>query len=426
MTYTIEFNQVSKRYRIGRETSLRALFKRDRMYEEDGFHWAVKDVDFRLQPGESLGIIGPNGAGKTTILKLLSKVTYPTNGEIRVNGRFSALIELGAGFHPELTGRENIYLNGTILGMKRAEIKARFDQIVDFADIGKYLDTPVKRYSSGMYARLGFAIAAHVDPDVLLVDEVLAVGDYAFRAKCYTRMDELRKKGTTLIFVSHNMEDVRRVCDRGLVMFRGEKAFEGPANQSVAEYANVLRQNASQQERQLALQGDGLSQRRMTHGAKIEKVELIGEDGIAKKVVQSGETVYILVEVQFLEDADSPVFAPTLYSSNGEVIYDTSTRVLGIQTPNFRAGERVMVKYKLDIHLLDGVYHLATDLAYSDLSLYYDFYPDALSFLVVGGDKAKGMVNLNAGVSFEPVHQSAERYSMNGFEQTKEAQAYGS
>ena len=187
-----------------------------------------REVNFELQPGKALGIIGPNGAGKTTILKILAHVTQPTSGEMLINGRLAALIELGAGFHPDLTGRENIYLNGAILGMRKSDIKARFDRIVDFAGIGEFLDTPVvKRYSSGMYARLGFAIAAHVEPQVLLVDEVLAVGDYAFQMKCYARMDELRAAGSSLIFVSHNFEAVRRVCDTGLVMYRGENVFQG-------------------------------------------------------------------------------------------------------------------------------------------------------------------------------------------------------
>ena len=200
MTASIVVNQVSKRYRKGKGlTSLRELFSISRLSATKEYHWALRDVSFELEPGDALGIIGPNGAGKTTMLKVLSRITQPTDGSIVVNGRLSALIELGAGFHTDLSGRENIYLNGAILGMRRSQINARFDDIVEFAGIGDFLDTPVKRYSSGMYARLGFAIAAHVDPQVLLVDEVLAVGDYAFQMKCYARMAELRKNGTTLI-----------------------------------------------------------------------------------------------------------------------------------------------------------------------------------------------------------------------------------
>lgn len=274
----IEFKDVSKRYRIGQGfTSLRSALTRTSGKGEE-VHWAVRDVNFELQPGEALAVIGPNGAGKTTILKLLSQVTKPTSGEIHINGRLSALIELGAGFHPDLTGRENVFLNGTILNMSHAAIKQRFDQIVDFAGIGEYLDTPVKRYSSGMYARLGFAIAAHVDPQILLVDEVLAVGDFAFQTKCYARMDELRRNGTSLIFVSHNMDAVRRVCDRGMVMYRGQVIFRGGASEAVVAYSDAIRDAARQAQAEIPKEG-GLSQRVMTFDAEIVKVTLLDVEG---------------------------------------------------------------------------------------------------------------------------------------------------
>ena len=271
--------------------------------------YALKDVGFEIKKGETVGIIGKNGSGKSTLLKILSGVVKPSSGNIYINGNIASILDVGTGFHPELTGRENVYLNGIILGMKRSEIRARFDQIVDFAGIEQYLDTPVKRYSSGMYARLGFAIAAHVDPDVLLVDEVLAVGDYAFRMKCYNRMDELRAKGTSLLFVSHNMEDVRRVCDRGIVLYGGRKVFEGIAAEAVAEYANALRDNASSSRKSRKVGENLLAQKVMTHAARIERVEMIGADGIPIRTVRSGETVHVEVEVQFFEDAEAPVFA---------------------------------------------------------------------------------------------------------------------
>lgn len=402
MVPAIQFKQVSKRYRIGHKLlNLGALFGNGKESSGVSYHWALKDVSFQLQPGEALGVIGPNGAGKTTILKLLSSITRPTSGEIEINGRLSALIELGAGFHPDLTGRENIFLNGTILGMRRAEIKQRFDQIVDFAGIGDYLDTPVKRYSSGMYARLGFAIAAHVDPDILLVDEVLAVGDYAFRMKCYARMDELRAAGTSLIFISHNMEDISRVCDRGLVMARGEKAFEGPVNEAVAMYANILRQGAAPKTGKGG--AGGLAARQMTHAARIERVELLGEDGRSTTTVRTGESVTVRVEFQCFEDIENPICACHIRGENGETIYDTTTRLLNMDTPSFKAGERAVVKYKLDMHLLNGIYNLTTDLAYADLSCYYDYVPNALSFVVTNSSRSKGVANLGAEVSFQRV-----------------------
>ncbi|MEX2216426.1 MAG: polysaccharide ABC transporter ATP-binding protein [Phycisphaeraceae bacterium] len=202
--------------------------------------WALKDVNFEVQRGQSLGIIGPNGAGKSTMLKVLSRILKPNRGNYHVNGRISALIEVGAGFHPDLSGRENIYLNGTILGMKKAEIKAREEAIIEFSGIGDFIETPVKRYSSGMMARLGFSVAAHLEPDVLLVDEVLSVGDARFRTKCLTHMRNLVKSNTTVIFISHILEQVRSLCPNTLVLHKGEVVYHGQTEGAIKKYLNVL------------------------------------------------------------------------------------------------------------------------------------------------------------------------------------------
>ena len=194
----------------------------------DDTFWALKNVSFEVKRGDVVGIIGRNGAGKSTLLKILSRITEPTAGEIRLRGRVASLLEVGTGFHPELTGRENIYLNGAILGMKRAEITRKFDEIVDFAEIEKFLDTPVKRYSSGMYVRLAFAVAAHLEPEILIVDEVLAVGDAEFQNKCLGKMQEVSKgQGRTVLFVSHNMSAVHALCSSAIVLRRGEMAAHG-------------------------------------------------------------------------------------------------------------------------------------------------------------------------------------------------------
>ncbi|CAG0942025.1 Teichoic acids export ATP-binding protein TagH [Anaerolineae bacterium] len=394
----IQFNQVSKQYRLGKGfASLRGILA-DRNRKDshpEQYHWAVKKVSFQVQPGEALGIIGPNGAGKTTILKILSRVTSPTSGEMRVNGRLSALIELGAGFHQDLTGRENIFLNGTILGMRTSEVKARFDQIVDFAGIGKFLDTPVKRYSSGMYARLGFAIAAHVDPQILLVDEVLAVGDYAFQMKCYARMKELRAKGTALIFVSHNLEAVRQVCDRGLVMYRGEAIYQGPSSEAVVAYSNAIRQSA--REAQLAAPTeDGLSQLVMTFDAEIMNVSLLDATGQTANVIKSGDLATIAMDVMFHKDVSQPIFSLNIRTPDGRLVYDTTTLWLNIQTPNFCVNERCRVEFVMKLPLLDGEYQIDVDVADSKLSHYYDRLEGALGFWVKSDNSAKGLVDLKA------------------------------
>jgi lipopolysaccharide transport system ATP-binding protein len=402
MTLSIEFDRVSKRYRTGNALpTLRSLLQLRKNDQADKFHWAVNDVSFELRPGEALGIIGPNGAGKTTILKLLSKVTYPSSGRIVVNGRFSALIELGAGFHPDLTGRDNIYLNGIILGMRRSEINARFDQIVDFAEIGKYLDTPVKRYSSGMYARLGFAVAAHVDPDVLLVDEVLAVGDMAFRSKCYERMRQLQGNGTTLVFVSHNFGAVQKVCPRCLVMYQGHLAFDGPTAEATAEYSNILRRSASVSNLAALPESGGLSQMIMTHRAVIEDVQLLNAAGQPALTFSTGEGVRVRMLVKFYDQAPAPVFACTVRQPDGLIVYNFTTHWADQQTPDFERNTTASIEFTLKLNLTSGTYHLGVDLAYADLSSYYDRLDCAVDFVVTGGNGARGVADLQAAVVVE-------------------------
>jgi lipopolysaccharide transport system ATP-binding protein len=208
--------------------------------------WALRDVSFELGKGEVLGVIGRNGAGKTTLLKLLSRITEPTAGRARLNGRVGALLEVGTGFHPELTGRENVFLNGGILGMRRAEIKQKFDEIVEFAEVERFIDTPVKRYSSGMFVRLAFAVAAHLEPEILIIDEVLAVGDLAFQKKCLGRMNAVAGEGRTVLFVSHNMGAVKSLCPRSILLEGGQIVFDGPTGGAIGEYvARLYNQSGS-------------------------------------------------------------------------------------------------------------------------------------------------------------------------------------
>jgi lipopolysaccharide transport system ATP-binding protein len=238
----IGFDHVTKTYRLGsgnglRETLMNAVYGLARGERDDRkLLNAIDDVSFEVQEGEVLGLIGANGAGKTTALKILSRVTYPTTGRVYVRGRTSALIELGAGFHPDLSGAENIYLNASILGLKKAEVDAKYDAIVAFSGLDRFLDTPLKRYSSGMYARLAFSVAAHVDPDVLLIDEVLSVGDVLFQEKCLNRMHEIREKGTTMVFVSHNMIAVQNVCSRVIWLDHGKVRAVGEPEEVISKY----------------------------------------------------------------------------------------------------------------------------------------------------------------------------------------------
>jgi len=237
----LKFNQVSKKYNIraNGDTPKRWYGRGFLGRNKPGQMWALRNVSFQVNEGEALGIVGHNGAGKTTILKVLSGITAPTAGEITIRGRLVALVEVSSGFHPELTGLENIYLHGAMLGMRRSEIRRKLDSIIEFSGVGRYIEVPVKRYSSGMFVRLGFSIAAHLDPDILLLDEVLAVGDAAFQAKCLERIAELRKDGRTMVFISHDLAAVYRLCDRALLLSHGSILSDGPPRQVIDEYQQM-------------------------------------------------------------------------------------------------------------------------------------------------------------------------------------------
>ena len=234
----IKLKNVSKLFRKQKQRTFKeflpALLRRQSTAE---VFWALKNINLQIKKGETFGVIGPNGSGKSTLLKLMAGVTKPTRGQLTVNGRLAPLIELGAGFHPELTGRENVYLNGVILGLKRAQIDKKFQEIVDFAGLWEFIDQPIKHYSSGMYLRLAFAVAIHTDPEILLVDEILAVGDQAFQEKCFAKMEEFKKAGVTIIYVTHDLNSVGEFCDRALHLERGRVKNLGPAKRVVKAYA---------------------------------------------------------------------------------------------------------------------------------------------------------------------------------------------
>ncbi|MBF0503868.1 MAG: ATP-binding cassette domain-containing protein [Candidatus Omnitrophica bacterium] len=247
MKYVLEFDHVWKKFKKGEKlNSLRDaiphLFKQDdkNIPLQDLEFWAVKDVSFNIEKGDVVGIMGANGAGKSTVLKLLSRIMIPNRGSMKINGRLSALIEVTAGFHPELTGRENVYLNATILGMRKKEIDNKFDEIVDFSGVKEFIDTPVKRYSSGMYSRLGFSVAAHMDPDILLIDEVLSVGDISFQAKCAQKIRDLLSCGATIVLVSHQLDMIQSLCKRVILLQNGEVTKDGPAELVIPHYQNIV------------------------------------------------------------------------------------------------------------------------------------------------------------------------------------------
>jgi ABC-type polysaccharide/polyol phosphate transport system ATPase subunit len=302
----VSMRGVSKRYRV-RHAGARE--RRD--------FWALRDVSFDVQRGEALGIIGPNGAGKSTLLKLLASITAPTEGEIIITGRLSALIEVGSGFHPELTGRENVFLSGAILGMGRREIAAKFDRIIEFAGVGPFVDMPVKWYSSGMYVRLGFSVAAHLDPEVLLIDEVLAVGDALFQQQCLARIGEMRRAGTTSVFISHDLDSVERLCDRVLLFEGGRIAVCGEPAPVIREYRqrHAAHHVAAPEE---------------THPARvtIPRIAAIDAGGTHVDTTRTGEPLAIRVECAATARVPAVIVESFVYSRDGRVLYCQFTTAL--------------------------------------------------------------------------------------------------
>lgn len=330
MTPIVKVENLSKVYQIGTRTAgyatlresltsvVRAPLANLRRYTEKTEDiWALRDVSFTVMAGEVLGVIGQNGAGKSTLLKILSRITEPTTGRAELYGRSGSLLEVGTGFHPELTGRENIFLNGAILGMTRPEIQRKFDEIVAFAELEKFLDTPVKRYSSGMYMRLAFSVAAHLDPEILVVDEVLAVGDAAFQKKCLGRMRDISTEGRTVLFVSHNMAAIRSLCTRGILLSKGQKVFEGSAGECVDRYLADVTQNATNEV-------DLTNVRRPKAAAdstlKINKVRLGSRDG--RPLVRSGDPIDIEMSFSVAEPLEDVVLGVNVSSGDNVSIFE--------------------------------------------------------------------------------------------------------
>ena len=316
----IEFDHVYKKFARGEQhTSLRDFipamakklwpFGKKQTAEEIALKsrefWAVQDISFKLHKGESMGIIGPNGSGKSTTLKLLSGILRPERGTYRVRGRLSALIEVGAGFHPDLTGRENIYLNGSILGMTRKEVASKFNDIVEFAGVAEFIDTPVKRYSSGMAVRLGFAVSAFIEPDVMLVDEVLAVGDTEFRNRCLNRMNKMLRNGVTMILVSHNLSEVRNLCQNCLMLYKGQSMMQGPTTKVIEEYHRIVGEKIKvEQEKQAAIE---LAEK-PTIAAALTGAQLLNAAGEPCEVFGTGDEQTVRIHYHARKRINKPQF----------------------------------------------------------------------------------------------------------------------
>jgi lipopolysaccharide transport system ATP-binding protein len=356
--YAVQFKDVTKCFQVRHEGPLSfqsaALnLLRLRIRQPRQRYWVLRDVSFAVGQGEMVGIIGINGSGKSTALKLISRIIEPTSGAIEVNGRVSALLELGAGFHPDLTGRENVYLNGSILGLSRQEIRAKFDSIVRFADLESSIDVPVRFYSSGMYMRLGFSVAVHAEPEILLVDEVLAVGDYAFQIKCLRRIEELRRQGVTILFVSHDMDTVREMCDRAIWLDGGGVRAEGDPEQVVAQYLRGFADEELDvpQRRQRITRG----QRWGSGEIQFTDVKFLDEHGIEKNCFVTGEPLVVEMRYTAHERIKNPVFGMAFHSGEGAWISGANTYTSGFDVGWAEGSGKVT--YVVDsLPLLEGSY----------------------------------------------------------------------
>jgi lipopolysaccharide transport system ATP-binding protein len=383
--FAFEMHDVSKKFKKGEiHDTLRdlipALFKRALQGNQlrSNEFWALKDISFQVKKGEALGIIGSNGAGKSTMLKLLSRIMKPTSGEMKVNGTLSALIEVGAGFHGDLTGRENIFLNGTILGMKKEQIRKKFDEIVEFSGLDDFIDTPVKRYSSGMYARLGFSVAAHVDPEILIVDEVLSVGDYSFQNKCLQKMRSVFNSGATLLFVSHNLRAVSDLCSRCILLDHGRMIKDGPAAEVVDYYLNPKEQDSKIDEKKEAL---------------ISNMILRGENG-NNLLFETGEKIFFEVEVTGVVKCEKLSLSIEMSNEDNQLIFDTSTQRLSDMTFSLDPGEKKKITFELNLHVVPGTYRLGAFIYRYDIRKAYDAKTPGLTIQVRSEKDVRGIVNL--------------------------------
>lgn len=398
LTPVIQFDGVSKRFKYNLEQqrtileSLISTFSRNQ--ERKAELWAVRDVSFQVSAGECLGIIGRNGSGKSTVLKLIAGIIRPTEGQISVNGRMSALLELGAGFHQELTGRENIYLNGSILGMSKEEIEACYDDIVGFSELDEFIDMPVKHYSSGMYMRLGFSVAVHVDPRLLIVDEVLAVGDQTFQDKCIERIFELKRAGTTIIIVSHNLDTIRRLSTRMLWLEKGEESASGPVDQVISQYLEHLHQSELPAV-QAGLEGD--FRRWGTGDIEITKVRILDSESQEQDVFQTGSELTVEISYFARKIITEPEFGIAIFRQDGVQVNGPNNRMAGFTIDAVEGAG--IVRYQVDsLPLLSAAYRITVAIHDGRLPRAFDFHEQAYPFRVVdpGSRHQTGLIDIPA------------------------------
>jgi ABC-2 type transport system ATP-binding protein len=368
----IAVEDVSKHFKLYHEraSSLKERVLRFRRPRAEEF-WALRDVGFEVPSGKTWGLVGPNGSGKTTLLKIIGGILRPTDGTVTTRGRIAALLELGAGFHPELTGRENVYLNASILGLSKQETDRYFDDIVGFAEIEDFIDNQVKYYSSGMFVRLGFAVAVHVDPEILLIDEVLAVGDEGFQKKCLDRVGQMQKEGRTIVFVTHAMAFVQQICDSATLLDSGRMRASGDTEQVIREFRAVM-----------ARRRTGLADESATHEVEIAHVDLLDAKGRPNTMVAPGQSLSVQIELRANKPVDGPVVVVGIHNARDEWVFTSDTERLGVELGRLDGKLRVTFDLKA-IPLLEGQYFLTIGVRNRANDVVYDWHNRKYPFDVV-------------------------------------------
>ncbi len=438
----IEVMGVTKHYKIRHQKSPSL---KDRLLKgRDSFEefLALDDVSFTVRHSETFGIIGSNGSGKSTLLKLIARVLSPTKGEIVVNGTVSALLELGAGFHQDLTGRENVYLNASILGLKKKEINKKFNDIVSFSELERFIDMPVKSYSSGMYMRLGFSIAINVNPDILLVDEVLTVGDQAFQSKCYKVIYDFVRRGKTIILVSHDLETISDLCKRVIFLKKGKIERIGDSIQVVSKYREYVEElemiriaeqqkaerkkifksiidskrkvvEAEEIEKLSKIDGGGAFDNRFGSGdAEIVTVEMLDKNDKVIDFCKYGEEVKIAYDVKFNNIVENPIFGIRVTDHRNNIVYGTNNRLNGVKTGIYRPGDILRVVFKQKINFIGGAYFVSPSVGNNDTKTYCDWIINMMTINVIHRNIAEGIADLNSEISIDYLDRAEPETSL--------------
>jgi homopolymeric O-antigen transport system ATP-binding protein len=390
----IRAERVSKTYVLRREQRRTLKEVVLRQYAPSEKVEALRDVSFEVRRGEAFGVIGSNGSGKSTLLKLIAGTSKPSSGRLEVNGRVSALLELGAGFHPDFSGRENAYLNASLLGLSRRQMDAAMPAVEAFADLGRFFDAPVKTYSSGMYARLGFAVAVHLDPDVLLVDEVLAVGDEYFQHKCFAKIADLRREGRTILLVSHDLGSVQRLCERAIWLDQGRVSASGSVRDVIAAYQRTV---GEREQRERAARGE-VGARWGSKEVEVVRARVLDPTGGDAAVLSSGEPASIEIVYRNPAGVTDAVFGIYVYRDDGVGVYGTNTLMDGASVPS-RAGGTATVRFDA-LDLLPGAYDVDVGII-DPQDRYYDYLQKGLSFRVIGGTREVGLARLRHRWEFD-------------------------